>query len=167
MVGLAAVFAGCTVTMTVLALAESLFLLIAAIPFGIATYLLWYQASGRMRERMRARAARGPRDARGDATTGTQGGRSRFAEEARRARGEGRARGENGARADGRTREPGPADDGMRPREAYDTLGLDPDASQDAIRSAYRERVKETHPDSGGDEETFKRVTEAYETLSE
>jgi curved DNA-binding protein CbpA len=36
------------------------------------------------------------------------------------------------------------------------------------VRAAYRERVKEVHPDTeGGDEEAFKRVTRAYETLRE
>ncbi|MFB6193693.1 MAG: J domain-containing protein [Halobaculum sp.] len=163
-VGLAAVFAGCTVTMTVLALTQSLFLLLIAVPFALATYLLWYQASGRMRERMRARAARDARrGARHDreASEGAGGGRSRFAEEARERR---------RARADGATGDPtrrAPTGDRMARREAYDTLGVEPDASEAAIRDAYRERVKEVHPDSGGDEETFKRVTEAYETLTE
>ncbi|MFB6244486.1 MAG: J domain-containing protein [Halobaculum sp.] len=49
--------------------------------------------------------------------------------------------------------------------EAYDTLGLDWGASQDAIKRAYRERVKEVHPDRGGDREQFKRVNRAYESL--
>lgn len=54
-----------------------------------------------------------------------------------------------------------------REREACEVLGIDPDASVEAIRTAYRERVKETHPDHGGDEEAFKRVRWAYEYLKE
>jgi curved DNA-binding protein CbpA len=55
----------------------------------------------------------------------------------------------------------------MARREAFDALGLDGDASQEQIKTAYRDRVKEVHPDSGGDEESFKRVNRAYETLTE
>jgi hypothetical protein len=43
-------------------------------------------------------------------------------------------------------------------------LGVATDAGLDEIRSAYRRRVKETHPDHGGDEDEFKRVREAYTT---
>lgn len=45
---------------------------------------------------------------------------------------------------------------------AFATLGLSPDADVEAVTKAYRERVKEVHPDHGGDEETFRRVREAY-----
>jgi len=48
--------------------------------------------------------------------------------------------------------------------DAFDELGLDRDADIDAVKGAYRERVKETHPDQGGDEESFRRVREAYAT---
>ena len=48
--------------------------------------------------------------------------------------------------------------------DAFDELGLDRDADVDAVKGAYRERVKETHPDQGGDEESFRRVREAYAT---
>lgn len=54
-----------------------------------------------------------------------------------------------------------------RAREACEVLGVDLDASPQAIRAAYRERVKETHPDRGGEEATFKRVRWAYEYLRE
>ena len=43
-------------------------------------------------------------------------------------------------------------------------LGVSTDAGLDEIRTAYRQRVKETHPDHGGDEDEFKRVREAYTT---
>ncbi|WP_324758745.1 J domain-containing protein [Haloarcula sp. GH36] len=45
---------------------------------------------------------------------------------------------------------------------AFEELGLDYGATAAEIRSAYRERVKEVHPDHGGDEDEFKRVREAY-----
>ncbi|MFB6117030.1 J domain-containing protein [Halosegnis sp.] len=54
-----------------------------------------------------------------------------------------------------------------REREACETLGVDVDAEAAEIRRAYRERVKQTHPDHGGDRETFKRVRWAYEYLQE
>lgn len=52
-------------------------------------------------------------------------------------------------------------------QEAYEILGVEPDASQEDIEAAYRERARETHPDTGGSKEEFLEVQEAYETLSE
>lgn len=49
--------------------------------------------------------------------------------------------------------------------KAYRILGLDPEANRAAIREAYQVKVKETHPDHGGDPEEFRRVREAYELL--
>jgi hypothetical protein len=54
-----------------------------------------------------------------------------------------------------------------REREACEVLGVDPEASVETVKAAYRERVKETHPDHGGDEAAFKRVRWAYEYLKE
>ncbi len=45
---------------------------------------------------------------------------------------------------------------------AFEALGLPPGASADEVKAAYREQVKETHPDHGGDEKSFRRVREAY-----
>jgi len=45
---------------------------------------------------------------------------------------------------------------------AFAELGLRRNASLPEVKSAYRERVKQVHPDHGGDEEEFKRVREAY-----
>ncbi|MFC6787803.1 J domain-containing protein [Halobaculum halobium] len=59
------------------------------------------------------------------------------------------------------------ANSGMPPGDARRTLGVDADASQSEVKAAYRDRVKETHPDSGGDEDEFKRVNRAYETLKD
>ncbi|ELY99453.1 J domain-containing protein [Natrialba asiatica] len=48
----------------------------------------------------------------------------------------------------------------------YEILGVTEDASSDKIREAYRERVKETHPDTGGDEDEFKQVNVAYRAIT-
>lgn len=44
-------------------------------------------------------------------------------------------------------------------------LQVDPDADADEIDRAYRQRLKETHPDHGGSARDFQRVRAAYETL--
>ena len=49
-------------------------------------------------------------------------------------------------------------------RAAYDELGLAVDADADEVTAAYRDRVKEVHPDHGGDAEEFQRLREAYTT---
>ena len=51
--------------------------------------------------------------------------------------------------------------------DLYEVLGVAPDAAPDEIKKAYRRRARESHPDTGGDEEVFKRVTHAYQVLSE
>lgn len=47
---------------------------------------------------------------------------------------------------------------------AFGVLGLPTDASEEEIRSAYREKVKHVHPDQGGDRESFQQVRDAYTT---
>ena len=49
----------------------------------------------------------------------------------------------------------------------YAILGVSRDADQSEIKKAYRKKARETHPDYGGDEEAFKAVSVAYETLSD
>jgi DnaJ-class molecular chaperone len=50
----------------------------------------------------------------------------------------------------------------------YLILGLDNDATQEQIKSAYREKAKQSHPDhSGEDSEPFLAVQEAYNVLSD
>ena len=51
----------------------------------------------------------------------------------------------------------------------YEILGVEPDASNDVIKSAYRKLARKYHPDIAGESgvEKFKEVTEAYETLSD
>ena len=48
----------------------------------------------------------------------------------------------------------------------YDVLGLDADVDEDAVVQAYRERVKDAHPDHGGSVAEFKRVQRAYEHIT-
>ena len=50
----------------------------------------------------------------------------------------------------------------------YKTLGVQPNASQDEIKRAYKKLAKEHHPDVGsGDETKFKQVSEAHDTLKD
>jgi DnaJ-class molecular chaperone len=49
----------------------------------------------------------------------------------------------------------------------YNTLGINKTASQDEIRKAYKKMSMKHHPDRGGDENTFKQVNQAYQTLSD
>jgi hypothetical protein len=51
--------------------------------------------------------------------------------------------------------------------DAFDVLGLDPSASTEEVRTAYREQIKNVHPDHGGDRESFERVQEAYTVAKE
>lgn len=46
-----------------------------------------------------------------------------------------------------------------------EVLDVSPNASPEEVREAYRERVKEVHPDQGGSEEEFHRVERAKEKL--
>ena len=49
----------------------------------------------------------------------------------------------------------------------YAILGVSRDADQSEIKKAYRKKARELHPDYGGDEEAFKELSVAYETLSD
>src|SRR5690606_8935199 len=52
--------------------------------------------------------------------------------------------------------------------DLYDILGVPHTATQEQIRSAYRSRMKRVHPDvEGGDEEAAKKLTAAYNILSD
>lgn len=56
------------------------------------------------------------------------------------------------------------ADPGAR-RQALNTLDLQPSASQQEIRSRYRQLAAQLHPDKGGDTQAFIEVRRAYELL--
>jgi hypothetical protein len=180
--GLAAVFAGMAALFLVLAFAYNLVFLVVAAAFGASAYFVWYHASGRFAQRLyegvedRAAADAGggfgaepredwepPRDgpqARAQAEAQGRGGRRAAREQARRAQAEGRRR--------QRTRRPPGSSDGPTAREAYDALGLSPSADEAAVKEAYREKVKEVHPDRpSGDEDEFKEVKAAYERLTD
>ncbi|MFB6309508.1 MAG: ferredoxin Fer [Haloarculaceae archaeon] len=47
----------------------------------------------------------------------------------------------------------------------FEVLLVDPDADDEEIERAYRERVKEAHPDQGGTVEEFQAVRTAYERI--
>jgi molecular chaperone DnaJ len=57
------------------------------------------------------------------------------------------------------------------PRDYYDVLGVDEDASEKEIKKAYRKKAMEYHPDRNPDdpeaEKKFKEASEAYEVLSD
>jgi len=48
----------------------------------------------------------------------------------------------------------------------YQILGIKKDASVDEIKKAYRKLAHKYHPDKGGDAAKFKKINEAYQTLS-
>ena len=49
----------------------------------------------------------------------------------------------------------------------YKILGVNENASQDEIKKAYRKLAVEHHPDKGGDENKFKKISEAYDTIGD
>ena len=49
----------------------------------------------------------------------------------------------------------------------YQTLGVNENATQDEIKKAYRKLAVEHHPDKGGDENKFKKISEAYDTIGD
>jgi hypothetical protein len=193
--GLAYVLAALAVLFAIYGVIFNLVFFAVAAVFGAAAYFVWYHASGRFARRVyqgvesQAQPAGGgaepsagpreewvpPRDGQrardAAAERGRRGGdaggpRGRDAQGARRGAGGPRGRTERG-RAN-RTSAGPPPTDRITAREAYDRLGLEQGADAEAVKSAYRERVKEVHPDTdGGDEDEFKRVKTAYERLSD
>ena len=183
--GLAVVLGGLTVVLTGLAVVSSPAIIFVAAAFGAATYFVYYHASGRMASRVYQRVERqarvdggrrqtgaGPREEweppRDGATAREVAGGSRRArqarERARRRQQRQQQRRQQGRRATGTPT----ANSGLSAAEAYQRLGLDPSADQSTVKSAYRQKVKEVHPDTdSGDEQAFKEVKEAYERLSD
>lgn len=49
--------------------------------------------------------------------------------------------------------------------DAYDILGVSPDDPVDLIKDVYRRKSMYYHPDKGGSDEKFKRLTKAYELI--
>ena len=52
-------------------------------------------------------------------------------------------------------------------QDLYARLGVSRNADQDEIKKAFRKLSLNHHPDKGGDEETFKKINEAYDVLSD
>lgn len=74
-------------------------------------------------------------------------------------RGSGGPRGAGGARSQAANR--------ANVASAFRTLGLALGADEAEVKAAYREKVKNVHPDRGGSEEDFARVQEAYATAKQ
>jgi len=51
--------------------------------------------------------------------------------------------------------------------DAYQTLGVGKNATEEEIKKAYRKLASQHHPDKGGDTATFQKIQTAYETLSD
>lgn len=49
----------------------------------------------------------------------------------------------------------------------YSKLGINQNASDEEIKTAYRKMAMKHHPDRGGDEKKFKEIEEAYRILSD
>lgn len=47
----------------------------------------------------------------------------------------------------------------------YETLGLERDATPAEVKAAFRSRAKDLHPDKGGEDEAFKKLSFAYMVL--
>lgn len=175
--GLAAAFGLMTATFVVGGLVYSPVLFILALTFAPITYVLYSHATGRLLGRVyrgveRQAARNGGDPGRGGFGAGPReewvppGEGQRRARRTARERAQRQARGRAGGR--GARREPGTVREGPTRREAYNVLGVDPGADEGTVRAAYRERIKDVHPDTeGGDEESFKRVREAYEVLTD
>lgn len=191
--GLAAVFAGLTALLVLgTVVSGQLIALFVAVPLGLTSYFMYYHGSGqlaravhRKRQTARRQATRGgfgagprsrggprtraERQARAGAGAGASAGAGPGAGDPRSSRTTGQ-RGPRGGRYD-RTRDPRDrsprSSSGPTRAEARAVLGVDAGADEAEIKRAYREKVKEAHPDRGGDESTFKRVTAAYDRLHE
>jgi hypothetical protein len=158
------------------AIALSPALLILAAIFGSVAYLLYFQASGQMLDRLyrgverRAATRNDRRRRRSDGGRGGFGAGPREEwtpprqEQRQRARRQ-RVRQERRRRQQTQN---SVHQSRQSVRQASQVLGVSPDADESTVRRAYRDRIKEVHPDAeGGDEEVFKRVQEAYEVLTE
>ena len=163
--GIAAVLVGITALMLIAGIIVSPFFLLVAVPFGGAAYLMWYQASGKLADRIRANPAGYARSTRGG-PGGFDAGpfEGRFTRDQQRRQ---RTRGQRGRQRQARGGDSGGGQpSGLSQSAAADILDVDPGVDDAALKAAYREKVKTAHPDTPeGDEEAFKSVKNAYETL--
>jgi hypothetical protein len=155
--GLTVVFAGMTGTVVLVGIAGfEPVAFVVAVPLAAATVVFWYHSSGRLRERV-ARTRAGATAGTGDRSGAGEGFGAGAGRETRRDRN--RRQGKGAGRAAER------AESDVSRAAAYRRLDLEPGAGEAAVRAAYRRKVKDVHPDRGGDEAEFRRVTEAYERL--
>lgn len=146
-IAMAAISAIIAVLFGLLGSVVSILAFLVAIPFAIAAIILWRQASTRLsgvsyrRRSTGSKGRDGPRD-RGNST------------ERRRQYYDSREERQS-------------APTYVSAAEARSVLDIPPDADDATVRKAYRRRIKEVHPDQGGEEEEFRRVTAAYERLRE
>lgn len=144
---LAAVLTGTTILIIGLGVHYDIFLLVLAVPLGVATYGIWATATGRGVSIGRIRG-----------TT-----KRRFSRKSQSEQNDTSAKTESGRRS---SRGPLRTDSDLSRKQAGRILEIHPNAPDHEITRAYRRRVKEVHPDTdGGDEEAFKEATEAYECL--
>ncbi|WEL16462.1 DnaJ-class molecular chaperone [Halorhabdus sp. SVX81] len=169
-IALAAAFGAMTVALAIAGALYNLAILAPAAVFGAVTYLLWMHGTGRLAARVYRRVERqaaanggpsGPSSAAG-ARKRESAGRERRDRRTESWRTTDRRRGTSATRPDRSDFE------GMSRREASRVLGVEAGADQETIKQAYRERVKDVHPDAAdGDTQAFKRVRTAYERLEE
>lgn len=55
----------------------------------------------------------------------------------------------------------------MNTEDYYQVLGVEENSTQDEIKKAYRKLAVQYHPDKGGSEEQFKKISEAYNILGD
>lgn len=176
--GVAAALAGSAVLLTMVGIVYNPAIIAVALAFGAAAYFMWYQASGRLASRVyrsvEQQAARNNGEQhRRTADTGRGGFGAGPREDWTPPRDDQRRRARAGARGSARQRgnqqqqrrAPSTTDRPTR-EEAFRTLGLSPGADEATVKQAYRNRVKDVHPDNGGSESEFKRVKRAYERLT-
>ena len=95
-----------------------------------------------------------------------EGKKKTKAEAAARAQAEAAARAQANARAQAEAAAKAKLNAAINARNAYKILGISKNASSYDIKKAYKKLALKTHPNKGGDAEEFKKLGEAYETLS-
>ena len=178
--GVAAALGGSAALLAVVAVVYNPAILAISAALGVGAYFMWYQASGRLAARVYRSVEQQAADGRSARTDGaTRTGRGATGGFGAGPREEWTPPGDRGGSTSGRRRAGGQRQrqrqrqrapsttSGPSESEAYRILGLDPSADQEAVKEAYRAKVKEVHPDTdGGDEEQFKQVNRAYERLT-